>query len=438
MNIRRLSLLNQPITPSRRRFFQAVAAALALVVTIFLVDTVAGFQGRPDRDEDWVGTWSASPEPAAPGFPEFNNQTLRLIAHTTVGGDGVRVRITNTHGTQNLRVGGAHIALRAAGAAIVPETDRRLTFGGSPSTIIPRGALVVSDPVRLLVPSQSDLAVSIYLPDRVSPVTGHSPAFQTSYRTPPGGGDVTSNRDGTPFILTTNAWGFLSGVEVQNPKVTDAIVAFGNGATAGCCGTVDANNRYPDYLFRRLAAQPPHGREIAVLNQGIIGNRLLHDYAVTPQFGPNALERFDRDVLAQTGVTHVILHIGIDDIGQPTGTGGRPQEEVTAEQIIAGYKQLITRARAKGLKIYGGTLTPFEGTIYAGFYTPEGEAKRQAVNQWIRNSGAFDAIFDFDAALRDPNHPTRLLPAYDRGDHLYLSDAGHEAMVNAIDLKVFK
>jgi hypothetical protein len=163
---------------------------LALVVTIFLVDTVAGFQGRPDRDEDWVGTWNASPELGNPELV-FNNQTLRLIVHTTVGGDAACIRITNTHGTQNLKIGGAHIALRDAGAAIVPETDRRLTFGGSPSTIIPRGALVVSDPVRLLVPSQSDLAVSIYLPDRVNPATGHSPAFQTNYRTPPGGGDVT-------------------------------------------------------------------------------------------------------------------------------------------------------------------------------------------------------------------------------------------------------
>jgi lysophospholipase L1-like esterase len=221
---------------------------------------------------------------------------------------------------------------------------------------------------------------------------------------------------------------------VQNPKVTDAIVAFGDGATDGYCGTVDADNRYPDYLFRRLAAQPPQGHEIAVLNQGITGNRLLHDWAVLTQFGPNALERFDRDVLAQTGVTHVIMHIGINDLAG----NYVPQEEATAEQIIAGYKQLIIRAHAKGLKIYGATLQPMEGTIYPGYYTPEGEAKRQAVNQWIRNSGAFDAVFDFDAALRDPNHPTRLLPAYDAGDHLNLSDAGHEALANAIDLKVFK
>jgi lysophospholipase L1-like esterase len=430
MNIRRLSILNQPIKPSRRRFFQAVAAAFALVVTSLLVDNLAGVQGRPDRDEDWVGTWSASSE-LAPSFIVFNNQTLRLIAHTTVDGDAVRVRISNGHGTQNLTIGGARIALRAGGAAIVPETDRVLTFGGSASTIIPPGALVVSDPVRLLVPSQSDLAVSIYLPISTGRGTGHSNALQTSYRTPPGTGDFTSNSNGTPFTITTTAWGFLSGIEVQNSRVTDAIVAFGDYAD-GFGSTLNANNRFPDYLFRRLADDH---REIAVLNQGIVGNRLLHDHrADMSSFGPNALARFDRDVLAQTGVKHVIMHIGNNDLATPMD----PQQNVTAEQIIAGYKQLIIRAHAKGLEIYGGTLPPSEGAIYPGYHTAEGEAKRQAINQWIRNSGAFDAVFDFDAALRDPNHPTRLLPAYDSGDHLAPNDAGNAAMADAIDLKLFK
>lgn len=383
--------------------------------------------------DHWVGTWAATPvalaaaQSAAGVVPaSFNNQTLRLIVRTSIGGHQVRVRLSNAFGTQPLAVGAAHIAIRGAGAAIVPGSDRTLTFGGAKSTKIWAGALMISDPVELDVPALGDLAVSIYLPGDVPatlPITGQSTARQTNYISP--AGDFTASAD-MPVSTTKISWYFVAGVEVMAPEQVGAVVALGDSLTASNISTPDTNNRWPDELARRFAAAH---RQMGVLNQGTGGNRILHDGA-----GENGLHRLDRDVLSQPGVTHMIVILGINDI-----RSRNVAEAVTADDMIAGYKQMILRAHARGIKIFGGTLLPYENETYApGSYTPEGEAKRVAVNAWIRTSGAFDGVIDFEKALRDPSHPTSMLPKYDVGDHLHPNDLGYRTMGEAVDLALFK
>ncbi len=409
------SLLVRP-----RRLVVTFAITLAFALARLATDPAA-FAGN--GNEHWVGTWSTALHAPDAGFgitnSGFNNQTLRQIVHTSVGGDRVRVRLS-TFGASALVIGAAHIALRGAGAAIVPGSDRTLTFGGQPSITIPPGALVLSDPVDLDVPALGDLAVSIFVPGSTGPATWHFEALQTSYISPPG--DFTASAV-MPVDSTTQGWFWLAGVEVMASKQTGAIVTFGDSITDGTRSTPDMNNRWPDRLARRLMDQPGN-HKMGVLNEGIAGNRVLHDI-----IGPNALARFDRDVLSQTGVTHVIVLLGGNDIGFEAF---RPAEAVTAGQIIEGHRQFIGRAHARGLKIYGATLTPFE------LLSPAQEVKRQEVNRWIRTSGEYDAVIDFDAVMRDPSLPTRLNPDYDSGDHLHPNDLGYQVMGNAIDLKLFK
>jgi lysophospholipase L1-like esterase len=406
-----------------RLSLMAVLLAMALASLAFSPAAYAGERHDNDRDQRWIATWGASP--SATVASGFNNQTLRLIVHTSIGGDDVRVRLSNALGTQSVVIGAAHIALRSTGAAIVPGSDRPLTFSGASSITIPPNALVVSDPVELDVPALGDLAVSIYLPVSTGPASDHDLGEQTSYVSTTG--DFTASPGATPYTTTITQWPYLAGVEVKASEDTRAIVALGDSITDGFNSTPDANHRWPNFLAARLLA---HHRKRAVVDEGISGNRILHDIA-----GPNALGRYDRDVLVQSGVKYVIVLEGINDIGF---TAFIPSEAVTADQIIAGHLQLIERAHARGLKIYGATLTPFEGTTFPGYFTPEGEVKREAVNNFIRTSGAYDAVIDFDAATRDPSHPTRLLPAYDSGDHLHPNDAGYQAMANAIDLALFR
>ena len=407
----------------------ALTALPLVALFISVLPLPAAFAGK--GTEQWVGTWGTALHPPNLGPPGltnsgFNNQTLRQIVHTSVGGEQVRVRLS-TFGASALVLGAAHIALRDAGAAIVPGSDRTLTFGGQPSITIPAGALVVSDPVDLDVPALSDLAVSIFVPGSTGPATWHFVAMQTSYVSPLG--DFTASPV-MPVDSTRLAWFWLAGVEVMAAKQTGAIVAFGDSITDGPGSTPDTNNRWPDQLAQRLMAQPGN-HKMGVLNAGITGNRLLHDV-----LGPNALARFDRDVLSQTGVTHVIVLEGNNDIWSGEVA---PADFVTADQIIEGHRQLIERAHARGLKIYGGTLTPFGGFTPFGFtLSPGTEAMRQAVNEWIRTSGEYDAVVDFDEVTRDPSFPTRLRPLYDSGDHLHPNNAGYEAMGNAIDPKLFK
>jgi lysophospholipase L1-like esterase len=373
----------------------------------------------------WVATWTASPydAPRPPRdsvdrTPTLYHQTLRLVVRTSIGGDRVRIRLSNEYGDRPLVIGAAHLAVRDTGAAIQPASDRALTFGGRASVKMLPGAVVFSDPVALDVPPLRDLAVSLYLADSSRLSTRHPLALQTSYV---GHDDVTASRSFVPDT-TIAIWPFLVGVDVTNAAAAGTIVTLGNSITDGALSTRDANARWPNVLAERLlhSGEPPRG----VANAGISGGRVL-----TYGAGPSALARFDRDVLAVPGVTHVILLEGINDIGRA------PVDGVTADDLIFGYRQLIARAHDRGVKIIGATLTP------AGprrNFSPAQEEIRTAVNRFIRTSGEFDAVIDFDAVTRDPADPRRFLPAYDSGDHLHPGDAGYRAMGDAIDLTLVR
>jgi lysophospholipase L1-like esterase len=358
----------------------------------------------------------------------FSNQTVRQIIQTSIPGRQVRVRLSNAYGTAPLRIGAVHIALQGAAGSIAPGSDHAALFNGRGSIIIPAGGLALSDPVGFEVAAFAHLAVSMYFPSATGPVTWHQLGVETTYIST--SGDFSASVEMPATSRSTSRF-VLSSVDVLAGSGTGAVVAFGDSITDGYGSTVDAHHRWPDFLSQRLNAR--EGSDgIAILNQGISGNRLLHDAV-----GPNASARFDRDVLAQAGVTRVIVLEGINDIGLP-GTLGRPAEEVTADEITEGLQQLIERAHEHQILIFGGTLTPFEGTTFRGYYTPAGELKRQAVNAWIRTGADFDAVIDFDQAIRDPTHPTRMLPAYDSGDHLHPNDAGYQAMADYINLELFK
>src|SRR5262245_14690391 len=410
-----------------------VVFALLLAVGVFHVAGVAqAFQDVDSHgNEHWVGTWGNAlhqPNLGVPGLSNsgFNNQTLRQIVHISVGGPWIRVRLS-TFGASSLVIGSAHIALGAT-ASIVSGTDRTLTFGGSPSVTIPPGALVVSDPVELDVPDGSDVAVSIFLPGITGPATWHFEGRQTSLISIPGDFSASAVM---PVGSTTTARFWLAGVEVLASKQTGAIVVLGDSIVDGTHSSLNMNARWTDQLARRLLARPGN-RAMGVLNEGIAGGRLLHD-----SLGPNGSARFDRDVLAQTGVTHVIVSIGGNDIFTLNSA-----EEVTVEQIIQGYRQLIERAHVKGLKIFGCTRTPEEGFLLPGtpfpVFTPAKEVKRQLVNAWIRTSGEFDDVIDFDLVLRDPASPSKVLPLYDSGDHAHPNDLGYKALADSIDLRLFR
>jgi lysophospholipase L1-like esterase len=368
------------------------------------------------------GRQGGGPPPTPPAPLNFTNQTLRQIVHVSIGGERVRVVLSNAFGTVPLIVGAAHVALRVKDAAIDPKSDRALTFGGSPSATIAAGAVVVSDAVSLAVPTFADLAIDAYLPGDTaaspSPLTTHAGAQQTNYISADG------NHTGEADLLvmtTTQAWFFLARVEVAAPEQVGAIVAFGDSITDGTRSTPNTNSRWPDQLAKRLAAS---NTRMGVLNEGIAGNRVLCDGA-----GVSALARFDRDVLVQPGATHVVVLESINDIGI-----GRNNPSPSAADLIAAHHQLIDRAHSRGLKIFGATLTPFEGAAYA---TPEGEAKRQAVNDWIRTSKVYDGVIDFDAAVRDPASPAKIQQRFNPGDNLHMNDAGYQAMADAINLGLF-
>jgi lysophospholipase L1-like esterase len=343
--------------------------------------------------------------------------------HTSIGGDRVRVVVSNAFGTEPLAIGAAHIALRDKEAAIALQSHRALTFNGNLSTIVPPGAVMLSDPVTLTVPPFSDLAIDLYVPGDTaaspSPVTMHTGALQTSYVSEAGNHAGAAD---LPVMTTTQSWFFLARVEVVAAEPVGAVVAFGDSITDGTRSTPDTNSRWPDVLARRLAAQ---NIRMGVLNEGIAGNRVLADGA-----GVSALARFDRDVLAQPGATHVIVLESINDIGL-----ARTNPSPSAADLIGAHRQMIERAHARGLRIYGATLTPFEGAAY---WTKEGEAKREAVNEWIRTGKAYDGVIDFDAAVRDPSNPTRILPQYNPGDNLHMNDAGYQTMANVIDLGLLR
>lgn len=386
----------------------------------------------------WVKSWSASPQPVwGEGFAlptnipaSLQDQTLRQVAAVSLGGRRVRVVLSNEYGVTPLQIGAARIALSAPsalpgqGAGIVKATDKVLTFGGLASVSIPPGAPVISDAVELDVPALASLAVSIYLPQATPLSTFHWDARQTAYIVP--GNQVAAGdiRAGD----TVQARVFLSDILVEAGADARTVVALGDSITDGNGATMDQNRRWPDFLARRMAAD-----NVAVLNAGISGAQLLKD-----GMGVNALARFERDVLSQPQLTSVIVLLGINDISWPGTAFAQQASAPSLQQMIAGYRQLISRARARQVRIIAATLTPFEGALQdspiSGYYNRDKDRLRQAVNQWMRSSGEFDAVIDFDAVLRDPQHAARFLPAYDSGDHLHPGDAGNQAMADAIDL----
>jgi lysophospholipase L1-like esterase len=380
----------------------------------------------PTDNPHWVGSWTAAPAPGEGAA--FNNHTLRMMPRVSIGGRIVRVRISNAYGARPLAVGAAYVGVRGSGPAVVAGSNRRLTFGGESSATIAAGALLISDPVDLDVAPLSDIAVSVHLPGDLPAsfgITGRY-ARQTNYISPPG--DFAAE-DVMPVGRLTDDWYFVCGVDVVAPGETGAIAAVGDSLTDANISTHDGHHSWPSQLARRLMARPS-GRPMAVMNQGLGGNRILHDIR-----GDSGLRRFDRDVLAQPGVTHAIIMLGTNDL---RNRPGKPEEEVTAAQMVAGLKQLAVRGRSCGIKMIAATLTPFENeTFLPGAWNPRREAVRQAVNEWLRKGEGFDALADFDRALRDPEHPTRMLPIYDCGDHLHPSDLGYRAMGDAVDLSLF-
>ena len=374
----------------------------------------------------WVGTWTAAPAPAEGAA--FSNHTLRMIPRVSIGGSKLRLRVSNAYGTRPLAIGAACVGLRSTGSALVPGSNRQLTFGAEPSATIAAGALVVSDPIELAFAPLSELAVSVHLPGDLPAsfgITGRY-ARQTNYISPPG--DFAAE-EVMPVGRLTDDWYFVCGIDVIAPPETGAVVALGDSLTDANISTHDGHHSWPSQLARRLVARQ-RGRPMAVMNQGLGGNRILHDIR-----GDSGLRRFDRDVLAQPGVTHTVIMLGTNDL---RNRNGRLDEEVTATQMIAGLKQFAVRGQARGIKVIGGTLTPFENeTFLPGAWNPKREAVRQRVNEWLRGTDAFDAIVDFDRALCDPDHPTRMLPIYDCGDHLHPSDLGYRTLGDAIDLGLF-
>ncbi len=383
-------------------------------------------KARGESHPEWVGTWATSPMLAENTFAihEFSGMTLREIVHVSAGGEQIRVRFTNEFGKDPLVLSDVHVAVSAGGDAIKDGTDHALTFGGEKTARVAAGAVAYSDPVTMTLAPMSDLAVSFYVPQQVMrQETFHDFADQDNFMV---SGDVAGSSSLTD-AKKIESWYFLDGVDVAWTKGARTIVTLGDSITDGALSTRNANQRWPDVLAARL--QQEHGMEqVGVLNEGIGGNRVLND-----GYGPNALARLDRDVLAQNGAKAVIVLESINDIGRFHRMLG-PEDDVTAGDLEQGLKQIADAAHEHGMKAFGATLTPYGG---AGYSSEKGEQVREAVNNWIRTSGTFDGVVDFDKITQDPANPTHFNPAYDSGDHLHPNDAGYKAMGEGIDLKLF-
>lgn len=396
-----------------------LGALLALAAALLPAQTPA--------EPHWVSAWTAAPDSEG---PPLKAQTIRQIIRPSVAGSGLRIRLSNLFGKAPLTLGPVHVALPATGSATQPGSDHALTFSGKPTITIPVGGSALSDPIHMKVAALRELAITLYLPADVPASTIHSFGNRTAYlsRT----GDATAAPSFPPGDTDDSRY-FLTDVDViANPRAT-ALVAFGDSITDGVGSKLDSYGRWPDALTARLQSDPTTA-SIAVINAGIAGNRILND-GVDPFVGPSGLSRFDRDALDKPGLRWVLLLAGSNDISAADMLPS-PKDQVSAHQIIEGMKLLIARAHAKGLKILGATLLPKAGVGKPFVHTATGAAKRVAVNAWIRSSGAFDAVVDFERAMGDPQHPDRLLPAYDSGDHLHPNEAGYKAMAKLIDLRL--
>jgi lysophospholipase L1-like esterase len=388
-----------------------------------------------DNAGGWVRSWGASPQAAHDGLGSLDDQppladvTLRQVVRVSGAGRRVRIRFTNEFGTGPLTIGGAQLALAAPGGAVRAGSERVLTFSGAPAVTVPTGAPVLSDPVDLSLPALAELSISLYLPERVETCTCHDPALDTGW-TIPGDAVAAPTLPENAGDLPVRA--LISAVEVLPEAPAKAIVVLGDSRTDGAGSTPDTHHSWPELLAERLKTG-------YVVNQGISGNRMLND-----GIGTAALARFDRDVLATPGLGHVVLSIGANDIAisfAPRDDGSLadflkmfPGAPGTTDDVIAGHRQLIARARERGVRVYSTTIAPFEGSE---LYTPEGENARQTVNEWIRTGGAFDAVLDFDAVWRDADHPSRIRDDFHAGDHLHGSDAGYRALADSVDLSLF-
>lgn len=385
----------------------------------------------------WVATWADAASPQLPtpserakAHLELENQTIREIVHTSIGGSSIRIRLSNAFGTEPVQIGAVHAAICGEGSKIIAGSDRPVTFSGKSSFTIPANAPLLSDLVGLKVPAASNLCISLYLPGKTVAAGIHYAAQQNNYIA---AGNVTT-AENLANATTITSWLFLAGVDVTAPSSSGTIIAFGDSITDGAASTDDANRRWPNILADRLLAA---NSNVAVVDAGIGGNRILHDAISPVVFGVNALARFDRDALSEPGARYIIVLEGINDLGH-AGTSAPLSEAVSADDLIAGLKQMIERAHEHQIKIIGATLTPFEGTVFKGYYTPEKEKQRERLNDWIRSSGAFDGVIDFEKAVADPANPMHMLPKYDSGDHLHPNDAGYKAMGESIDLALFR
>jgi lysophospholipase L1-like esterase len=422
--------------PTRRDLLAITSGAVVGAATAGVVPAAAHGPGS----NGWVATWAGAPTTIPPTPPlVLERQTVRHVVHCSAGGDEIRIRLTNEFGDTPLHVGAVHVALRSgsgASTATVPGTDRRVLFSGRGDVVIPAGAPLVSDPVRLGLPAGGDLAISLYLPDRTPVTTLVGFSFQENVIA---NGDVTAARTVTAVSTVTQDL-FLSGVAVRGGE--KAVVTLGDSITNGANTQNNLNHRWPDLLAARFRKAR---LDLGVANVGISGNRLLHDpnppagsdaVGYANYFGHSALRRFDRDVLAQPGAEAVIVLLGVNDLGHP-GTSAPPSEVVSADDLISAHRQLIGRAHQAGLDAFGATVLPFKGDTL-GFYSEENERKRGALNHWIRTSGEYDGVIDFDRAMRDKADPLRLNPAYDSGDGLHPNDAGMAVMADAVSLKLFR
>jgi lysophospholipase L1-like esterase len=390
------------------------------------------------QEPKWVGSWGASPLAPSPGggpfpgTPAFTDQTVRQIVRLSVGGERVRLRLTNEYGAKAVTIGAASVALADGADKLKSGSEHAVTFGGRPSATIPPGAPLLSDPIDLRTSDLAALSVSLYLQGEAGPCTCHSVGLQDAYVSAKG--DFTKGTFAPTQTIQMRA--YLSGVEVLAPRA-QAIVVLGDSISDGVGSTAGANRRWPDLLAERLSARRG-GTRFGVVNQGISGNQVLADGA-----GQSTLARFDRDVLSVPGASHVIVFEGVNDLGLGYGKIEGPLAALmpppavkpTRDAMIAGYRQLIARAHSQGVKIYGATIAPYEGAAY---YSAEGNAVRESINDWIRTSKEFDGVLDFDKAFRDPAKPTRMKDAFQAGDHLHGSDAGYKAVADSIDLGLFR
>lgn len=430
---------------------------LIFTAAIFPVFILACSQstGRQEISKKWVATWATAqqldevvfpdiklppnfkmPEQNAPQKPgelgnnpsifyvpsDLKESTVRMIVRTSIGGNRIRVNLSDSLSRHPVKVGAAHIAVYKSAGSIVPGTDHEITFNGKPSCTLLPGVLLLSDPVDMEVPQFTDLAISLYFPEETGTPTEHRLGLHTAYISK----GNTAGHEILPEPEKTFAYFWLEGLDILTETDNFSIVALGDSITDGFATTLDANKAWPALLAKRLV-EKSGGRQISVINQGISGNQMLRDGA-----GISALARFDRDVLSIAGIKWVILLEGINDINF-RGWDESP-DGLTSDDLIAGYKQIITRSHTHGIKVIGATLTPEEGVPTM---TDRGEKIRKTVNKWIRTSGAFDAVVDFDELIRDPERPTRIRPEFDPGDHIHPNDAGNQAMADAFDLNIF-